>query len=110
MGIHHNSTLLTLMTTLRSLGLAGVRSYAPGDLQEIQFFRPLTVIVGKNGSGKTVGAPRQLPLKFQTIIEALKFISTGSTPPLAEKHGFVHDPKVRIGSVLLTISWLACHM
>lgn len=43
---------------------------------------PLTLIVGPNGSGKT------------TIIEALKFITTGNHPAGGNGAAFVHDPKV----------------
>ena len=52
--------------------------------QEIKFFHPLTVIVGQNGCGKT------------TVIESLKYITTGTVPPDAHKgRCFVHDPRVR---------------
>jgi len=37
------------------LAIRGVRSYDPKSIHIIQFFKPLTVIVGHNGSGKTVG-------------------------------------------------------
>lgn len=46
--------------------------------------KPLTVIVGQNGTGKT------------TIIECLKYITTGQLPPdCARGQSFVRDPKVR---------------
>lgn len=44
---------------------------------------PLTLIVGSNGSGKT------------TIIECLKYVTTGMQPPNTARGGaFIHDPKL----------------
>lgn len=49
----------------------------------IEFYRPLTLIVGSNGAGKT------------TIIECLKQACTGELPPNTKSgQSFVHDPKV----------------
>ena len=49
----------------------------------IAFLKPLTVIVGQNGCGKT------------TIIESLLFACTGVMPPGCDKgKTFVHDPKM----------------
>lgn len=42
------------MSSLEKLAIRGVRSFDPGDYQVIEFTKPLTVIVGENGSGKTV--------------------------------------------------------
>ncbi|CAF4133345.1 unnamed protein product [Rotaria magnacalcarata] len=67
------------------MSIQGIRSFGnrDQDTQVITFFSPLTVIVGPNGSGKT------------TIIECLKYMSTGIMPPGAKTGGaFVHDPKV----------------
>eukprot|EP00903_Cladosiphon_okamuranus_P009090 g8688.t2 len=51
--------------------------------QVIEFYTPLTMIVGANGCGKT------------TIIECLKYACTGALPPGARNgQSFVHDPKV----------------
>jgi AAA15 family ATPase/GTPase len=48
----------------------------------INFNTPLTLIVGYNGSGKT------------TIIECLKYATTGLLPPNTGKGAaFIHDPK-----------------
>ncbi|KAI3378089.1 hypothetical protein SNEBB_008227, partial [Seison nebaliae] len=60
-----------VMSYLDTLTIQGVRSYGVNeeDRQEIKFLRPLTIIVGMNGSGKT------------TIIESLKFSCTGEMPP-----------------------------
>jgi DNA repair exonuclease SbcCD ATPase subunit len=71
------------MTSLKKLGLRGVRSYAQSSEESIEFMKPLTIIVGANGAGKT------------TIIEALKFATTGTLPPLSDGgKSFVHDPKM----------------
>ena len=48
----------------------------------ITFPKPLTLIVGSNGAGKT------------TIIECLKMGSTGELPLSAIRQAFIHDPKV----------------
>jgi len=77
------------MCTIDRLSIQGIRSYDPNEPVRIKFFKPLTIIVGKNGSGKT------------TIIEALKFACTGEPPPLSEKgKTFIHDPK-RAGSMIV---------
>ena len=71
------------MTSINKLCLQGVRSYSDAEPETIEFFRPLTIIVGSNGSGKT------------TIIEALRYITTGSQPPLSDGgKSFIHDPKL----------------
>ncbi|KAJ3021198.1 DNA repair protein rad50 [Thoreauomyces humboldtii] len=48
----------------------------------MQFYTPLTVIVGHNGAGKT------------TIIECLKYATTGDLPPNSKGGAFIHDPKL----------------
>ncbi|KPI85402.1 RAD50 DNA repair-like protein [Leptomonas seymouri] len=74
------------MTSVEKIQLCGVRSFDPNpaNQQFIQFQKPLTVILGKNGAGKT------------TIIEALLNACTGAMPPGSgtEKGSFVYDPKV----------------
>ena len=42
------------MTTLETLGISGIRGYNPDSFQKIKFLKPLTLISGQNGSGKTV--------------------------------------------------------
>ncbi|XP_011173530.2 DNA repair protein RAD50 [Solenopsis invicta] len=74
------------MSKVRRLSLRGIRNF--GDDSEdalIRFSCPLTLILGANGTGKT------------TIIEALKFATTGSFPPTGDRPGtagrnFVYDP------------------
>lgn len=64
------------------LAIRGVRSFDDKSINIIEFFTPLTVIVGYNGSGKT------------TIIECLKYVTTGDMPPNTKGGAFVHDPKM----------------
>ncbi len=35
--------------------IKGIRSFSPDNTAVIEFYRPLTLIVGHNGAGKTVG-------------------------------------------------------
>ena len=87
------------MASLNKLLIQGIRSFDPNQHEVIEFF-PMTVIVGHNGSGKTVGravdVSRPLYLTTvppQTIVEALRYATTGEQPP-GSKGGFVHDPTV----------------
>ncbi|CAN8315648.1 unnamed protein product [Cochlearia groenlandica] len=71
------------MSTVDKMLIKGIRSFDPENKNVITFFRPLTLIVGANGAGKT------------TIIECLKVSCTGELPPNARSgHSFIHDPKV----------------
>lgn len=71
------------MTTVSKLGIQGIRSFDHERLEVVDFEKPVTLIVGPNGSGKT------------TIIECLKMASSGALPPNSRNgHGFVHDPQV----------------
>ena len=70
------------MASLDKLAIRGVRSFDDKSINIIQFFHPLTVIVGYNGSGKT------------TIIECLKYATTGDLPPNTKGGAFVHDPQM----------------
>ena len=72
------------MATINKLAIMGIRSFNPDEEQVIKFQRPLTLIVGSNGAGKT------------TIIECIKMALTGQLPPDADKgKNFIHDPKVK---------------
>jgi DNA repair protein RAD50 len=42
------------MSSIHKLGIIGIRSYSPENEEVVKFFRPLTLILGKNGAGKTV--------------------------------------------------------
>ena len=70
------------MSTLDKLAIRGIRSFDDKSLSIIQFRPPVTVIVGHNGSGKT------------TIIECLKYATTGDQPPGTRGGAFIHDPKI----------------
>ncbi|KAF4681958.1 DNA repair protein rad50 [Perkinsus olseni] len=71
------------MTTLNKLGIQGIRSFSSERIEVIEFEKPVTLIVGHNGAGKT------------TVIECLKMATTGVLPPNCDKgHGFVFDPNV----------------
>ncbi|TFK64624.1 hypothetical protein BDN72DRAFT_963073 [Pluteus cervinus] len=70
------------MACLNKLAIRGIRSFDDKQLSVIEFFSPVTVIVGHNGSGKT------------TIIECLKYATTGDQPPNTRGGAFVHDPKI----------------
>ncbi|WVR06574.1 hypothetical protein IAU60_003606 [Kwoniella sp. DSM 27419] len=70
------------MLELHHLAIRGIRSFDDKHVQVIEFYSPLTVIVGHNGSGKT------------TIIECLKYATTGDMPPNTKGGAFVHDPKM----------------
>ncbi|PKS08252.1 hypothetical protein jhhlp_005195 [Lomentospora prolificans] len=70
------------MSKIDKLSIQGIRSFAPNTRETIQFNSPLTLIVGYNGSGKT------------TIIECLKYATTGEQPPNSKGGAFIHDPKI----------------
>ncbi|KAG6854661.1 hypothetical protein C0991_003309 [Blastosporella zonata] len=70
------------MASLNKLAIRGIRSFDDKNLAVIEFFSPVTVIVGHNGSGKT------------TIIECLKYATTGDQPPNTRGGAFIHDPKM----------------
>ncbi|KAJ2934603.1 hypothetical protein H1R20_g2487, partial [Candolleomyces eurysporus] len=70
------------MAHLNKLAIRGIRSFDDKQISVIEFFSPVTVIVGHNGSGKT------------TIIECLKYATTGEQPPNTRGGAFVHDPKM----------------
>jgi hypothetical protein len=42
------------MSTVEKLLIKGIRSFDPDNKDVIEFYRPLTLIVGQNGAGKTV--------------------------------------------------------
>ncbi|RMD43034.1 hypothetical protein DV735_g2135, partial [Chaetothyriales sp. CBS 134920] len=72
------------MSSIQRLQIRGIRSFEEQTPETIEFYTPLTLVVGKNGSGKT------------TIIECLRYIFTGLMPPNSTKGGaFIHDPNLR---------------
>jgi DNA repair protein RAD50 len=42
------------MSTIEKLAIRGIRAFSPFDEEKIEFFMPLTLILGQNGAGKTV--------------------------------------------------------
>ena len=70
------------MSRIKHLEIRGIRSFDPNDSQTISFYTPLTIIVGKNGCGKT------------TLIECLKYATTGELPPNSKQGAFINDPKL----------------
>jgi DNA repair protein RAD50 len=70
------------MSIIEKLYIKGVRSFDPTSGEALIFYTPLTLIVGHNGAGKT------------TIIECLKYATTGEMPPNSKNAAFVHDPKM----------------
>ncbi|KRY77147.1 putative aconitate hydratase, mitochondrial [Trichinella pseudospiralis] len=71
------------MSELSAMMIRGFRSFGLEEKgQTIKFQKPLTLIVGTNGSGKT------------TIIECLKYATIGSLPPGGRGTIFIHDPKI----------------
>ncbi|KAA8574892.1 hypothetical protein EYC84_004133 [Monilinia fructicola] len=71
------------MSRIEKMRICGVRSFDHKGWEAIAFNTPLTLIVGLNGSGKT------------TIIECLKYATTGGQPPNSKVGGaFIHDPKL----------------
>ena len=96
------------MSTINKLSIQGIRSFSPDDPQVIAFRKPLTLIVGSNGAGKTVCCSiastillhlTNLDVSPQTIIECIKMALTGELPPDANRgKNFIHDPKVDTSS------------
>ena len=74
--------MIPAMVGLDRLVIRGIRSFDDKSIQKIDFYSPVTVIVGHNGSGKT------------TIIECLKYATTGDQPPNTRGGSFIHDPKL----------------
>ncbi|CAB3360173.1 Hypothetical predicted protein [Cloeon dipterum] len=73
------------MASIHSLSIRGIRSFGidAEDEETIKFMSPITCIVGQNGCGKT------------TIIESLRYATTGQAPPGTDKgKSFVYDPKL----------------
>ncbi|GAB6026870.1 DNA repair protein rad50 [Chamberlinius hualienensis] len=71
------------MSYLDRMSIQGLRSFSPDEEQVITFSSPLTLILGPNGTGKT------------TIIESLRYLTTGEYPPNSDRgQAFIHDPKL----------------
>ncbi|TID26159.1 hypothetical protein CANINC_002854 [Pichia inconspicua] len=71
------------MATIYKLSISGIRSFSDESQETIQFGKPLTLIVGTNGSGKT------------TIIECLRYATTNELPPNTKNGAsFINDPNL----------------
>lgn len=71
------------MASLGKMSIRGIRAFSPDREETIEFYSPLTMIVGANGCGKT------------TIIECLKYSCTGSLPPGTRSgQSFINDPSM----------------
>ncbi|XP_067948379.1 DNA repair protein RAD50.L-like isoform X2 [Watersipora subatra] len=70
------------MATLEILEIRGIRSFGPLEAQRLKFIKPVTLIHGPNGTGKT------------TIIECLRYATTGDQPPNTKGGAFLYDPKL----------------
>jgi AAA15 family ATPase/GTPase len=45
------------------MSIKGIRAFSPDNDEKITFYKPLTLIVGHNGAGKTVGLCALFPLE-----------------------------------------------
>lgn len=71
------------MSVLYRLNICGVRSFGPGNEEQVTFSTPVTLFLGQNGCGKT------------TILEAIKYACTGELPAgTSNGRGFLNDPKM----------------
>ncbi|KAI5190977.1 DNA repair protein RAD50 [Nematocida minor] len=74
------------MSGIGKLKIKGIRAFSEDQPAAIEMQSPLTLIVGHNGTGKT------------TIVEALKYATTGSLPPNSKNGAFIHDPRMSQGT------------
>ena len=95
------------MAQIQKMQIQGIRSFGPGDVdrQNIEFFSPLTLILGQNGCGKTTIIGKYfhsvilsrflLGISTARVAECLKYVSTGDCPPGSSAgKSFIHDPKM----------------
>lgn len=65
------------------MSISGIRSYSNQKIEYIEFIKPITIILGENGSGKT------------TIIECLKLMTSGELPANSQQgKNFIEDPSL----------------
>lgn len=53
------------MCSIDKMLIKGIRSFSPENTDVIEFYRPLTLIVGQNGAGKTVSLVPPAPVIFR---------------------------------------------
>lgn len=56
------------MAKIEKMLISGIRSYPPDGNSVIEFQSPLTLIVGANGTGKTVSIQQLLAQYFSVVI------------------------------------------
>lgn len=61
------------MAALEKLLIRGIRSFDDKQASVIEFYTPVTVIVGHNGSGKTVHLCRFSPLPLDTVSDTCSY-------------------------------------
>ena len=56
--------------------IKGIRSFSPDNTAVVEFYRPLTLIIGHNGAGKTVslGLSTRTSLIFLISIETFHYL------------------------------------
>lgn len=79
------------MAEIRKMSIQGIRAFSPFEPKAIKFLKPLTIIVGDNGCGKT------------TIIECLKVGCTGGLPPNVANGQVSHHHRLSYSSPSSTI-------
>lgn len=87
------------MSSIDKLSIQGIRSFSPEKSETIAFGSPLTLICGQNGCGKT------------TIIECLKYATTGMLPPNSKGGAFINDPNISKKSLIngqIKLSIVSC--
>ena len=57
---HEACADVTFLPSVQML-IKGIRSFNPDNQHVIEFYKPLTLIVGQNGAGKTVCLPYKYP-------------------------------------------------
>lgn len=77
------------MSRIRQLSIYGIRNFDDQEQSKVRFTRPLTLILGPNGTGKT------------TLIESLKYATTGDFPPGSDRgKAFIHDKSLSSSRVV----------
>lgn len=56
--------------------IKGIRSFSPDNTTIIEFYKPLTLIVGANGAGKTVGCLRAMHACMRAHISCTQWVDS----------------------------------